>query len=93
MLDGAGSSYVVPAVLSYVSSNGEKNKGDPWDGDAYLYAAIIPGTYSAAMSYALWYNKMNGDCSCQECKRWCRYWLGKVMERGWNCLMVYTTAR
>jgi len=74
VLDGTGSSYVVPAVLSYVSSNGEKNDGEPWDGDAYLYAAIIPGTYGAAMSYALWYKKMNGDCSCQECKRCCRYW-------------------
>jgi len=69
VLDGAGSSYVVPAVLSYVSSNGEKHEGEPWDGDAYLYGAIIPGTYGAAMSYALWYKKMNGDCSCQECKR------------------------
>jgi len=60
VLDGTGSSYVVPAVLSYVSSNGEKNEGEPWDGDAYLYAAIIPATYGAAMSYALWYKKING---------------------------------
>jgi len=73
VLNGAGRNYVVPAILSYVSSNGEKNEGEPWDGDAYLYAAIIPGTYRAAMSYALGYKKMNGDCSCQECKRWCRY--------------------
>jgi len=73
VLDGTGSSYVVPAVLSYVYSNNEKNDGEPWDGDAYLYAAIIPGTYGAAMSDALWYKQMNGDCSCQECKRWCRY--------------------
>jgi len=72
VLDGTGSSYVVSAVLSYVSSNGEKNDGEPWDGDVYLYAAIIPRTYGAAMSYALWYKKINGDCSCQECKRWCR---------------------
>jgi len=93
VLNGTGSSYVVPAVLSYVSSNSEKNEGEPWDGDAYLYAAIIRWTYGAAMSYPLWYKKLNGDCSCQECKRWCRYWWGKVMERGWNCLMVYTTAR
>jgi len=93
VLDGTGRNYVVPAVLSDVSSNGEKNEGEPWDGDAYLYAAIIPVTYGAALSYALWYKKMNGDCSCQECKRWCRYWWGKVMERGWNSLMVYTTAR
>jgi len=64
VLDGTGSSYAVPAVLSYVSSNGEKNEGEPWDGDAYLYAAIIPGTYGAAMSYCFWYKKMNGDCSC-----------------------------
>jgi len=64
-----GSSYVVPAILSYVSSSCEKNEGEPWDSDAYLYPAIIPGTYGAAMSYALWYKKMNGDCSCQECKR------------------------
>jgi len=48
--DGAGSSYVVPAVLLYVSSNSEKDEGERWDGDAYLYAAIIPGTYGAAMS-------------------------------------------
>jgi len=93
VLNGTGSSYVVPAVLSYVSSNGEKNEGERWDGDADLYAAIIPGTYGAAMSYALWYKKMNGDCSCQECKGWGRYWWGKAIERGWNCLMVYTTAR
>jgi len=93
VLDGTGSTYVVPAVLSYVSSNGEKNDGERWDGDAYLYDAIIPGTYGAEMSYALWYTKMNGDCSCQECKRWCRYWWGKVMERGWNCIIVYATAR
>jgi len=62
VLDGAGSNYGVSAVLSYISSNGEKNKGEPWDGDAYLYATIIPGPYGAAMSYALWYKKMNGDC-------------------------------
>jgi len=93
VLDGTGSSYVVPAGLSYVSSNDEKNEDEPWNGDAYLYAVIIPGTYGAAISYALWYKKMNGDCSCQEFKRWCRYGWGKVMERGWNCLMVYTTAR
>jgi len=80
VLDVAGTSYVVPAVLSYVSSIVEKNEGEPWDGDAYLYAVIIPRTYGAAMSYALWYKKKNGDCSCQECKRWCRYWWGKVME-------------
>jgi len=92
VLDGTGSSYIVLAVLSYVSSNGGKNEGEPWDGDAYLYAVIIPGTYGAAMSNALGHKKMNGDCSCHECKRWCRYWWGKVMERGWNCLMVYTTA-
>jgi len=54
VLDGTVSSYVVPAVLSNVSSSGEKNEGGPWDGDAYLYAAIIPGTYGAVMSYALW---------------------------------------
>jgi len=93
VLDGTGSNYVVPAVLSYVSSNGEENEGESWDGDAYLYAAIIPGTYGDAMSYALWYKKMNGDCSCQKCKRWCRYWWGKVVERRWNCLMVYATTR
>ena len=80
VLDGTGSSYVVPAVLSYVSSSGEKNEGEPGDGDAYLYAAIIPGTYGAAMSSALWYKKLNEDCGCQECRRWCRYWWGKVME-------------
>jgi len=93
VLDRTGSSYVVLAVLSYLSSNGEKNEGEPWDGDAYLYAAIIPGTYGAAMSYALWYKKMSGDCSCQEWKRWCRYCWGKMMERGWNYVIVYTTAR
>jgi len=92
VLNGTESSYVVPAVLSYISSNAKKNEGEPWDSDTYLYAAIIPGTYGAAMSYALWYKKMNGDCSCQECKTWCRYWWGKVMKRGWNYLMVYTTA-
>jgi len=54
VLDGTGSSYLVPAILSYISFNGEKNEGEPWDGDAYLYRAIIPGTYGAAMTYALW---------------------------------------
>jgi len=73
LLDGTGSRYVVPAILSYVSSNGEKNEGELSDGDAYLYTAIIPGMYGAVMSYALWHKKMDGDCSCQECKRWCRY--------------------
>jgi len=63
VLDGTGSSYVVPAIFSYVSSNSEKNEGEPWDGDVYLYAAIIPQTYGAMMSYALWYKKMNRDCS------------------------------
>ena len=29
VLDGAGRNFVVPAVLSYVSSNGEKNEGEP----------------------------------------------------------------
>jgi len=29
VLDGTGSSYVVPAVLSDISSNGEKNEGEP----------------------------------------------------------------
>ena len=93
MLDGTGSSYVVPAERSYVSSNGEENEGEQWDGDAYLYAANIPGMHDAAMSSALWYKKMNGDCSCQECKRWSRYWWSKVIEGGWNCLIVYTTVR
>jgi len=93
VFNGTGRSYVVPAVLSYVCSNGGKNKSEPCDGDAYWYGTIIPGTYGAAMSYALWYKEMNRDCSCQEWKRWCRYWLGKVIERGWNCLIVYTTAR
>jgi len=52
VLCGTGSNYVVPTVLLYVSSSGEKNEGEPWDSDAYLYAAIISGTYGAAMSYA-----------------------------------------
>ena len=64
VLDGTASSYIVPAVLSYVSSNGNKNEGEPWDDDVYLYASIIPGTYAAVVSYALWCKKMNGDCSC-----------------------------
>jgi len=59
-----GSNYVVPAVLSYVSSTGEKNESEPCDSEAYLYGAIISGTYGAEMSYALRYKKMNGDCSC-----------------------------
>jgi len=29
VLDGTGSNSVVPAVLSYISSNGEKNEGKP----------------------------------------------------------------
>jgi len=51
VLDGTRSSYVVPAVLSYVSSNSERNEGETWDGDTYLYPAIIPGTYGPALSY------------------------------------------
>jgi len=73
VLDGAGNSYVVPAILSYVTSNGEKNESEPWDSDMYLYATIIPRMCGTAMSYALWYKKMNGHCSCQQCKGWCRY--------------------
>ena len=65
---------------------------DAWDGNAYLYAAIIPGTCCAMMFYAFWHKKINRDCSWEEYKRWCRYWCGKVMEPVWNCLMVYTTA-
>ena len=83
---------MVPAGLLYVSTKGEKNEGEPWDGNAYLYTEIIPGTYSATITYALWYKKINSDCNSQECKRWCRYWWGKVMERGWNCLIVCTSA-
>jgi len=64
VLGGTGSSYIVPAALSYVSSNSEKNVCEPWDGNAYLYDAIIPGTYGAEMSYAFWYKKVNGDYSC-----------------------------
>jgi len=33
VLDGAGSRDVDPAVLSYVSPNGDKNDAKPWDGD------------------------------------------------------------
>ena len=69
VLDGGGSRYIVPAVLSYISSNNEKNECEPWDGDAYLYTTIIPGKYGAAMSYALTYKKINVDCRCQECMR------------------------
>jgi len=29
VLDGTGSSYIVPPLLSYVSSSGEKNEGEP----------------------------------------------------------------
>ena len=74
VLDGTGSNYVVASILSTISSNGANNLGEPWDGEAYLYASIGPGTYGAAMSYALWYKKMNGHWSCHECRRWCRYW-------------------
>jgi len=49
VLDRTESNYVVPAVLSHFSSNGEKDDGEPWDGDAFLYAVIILGTYSTAM--------------------------------------------
>jgi len=71
VLDATGSSSVVPTVLSYVSSTSEKIEGELWNGDEYLYIVIIPEKYSTAMSYAVWYKKMNGDCSCQKCKRWC----------------------
>jgi len=73
VFNGIESSYVVPAVLSYVSPNGEKNKGEHWDCDVKLHTAIIPGTYVTVMCYPLWYKEMNRDCSCQECKRWYRY--------------------
>ena len=73
VLDGTGTRYVVPAVLSYFSSNSEKKEGELWDGDVYFHVAIIPGAYGAVMSCALWYKKKKVDCSCQECKRWCRY--------------------
>jgi len=53
VLDGKGIKYVVPAVLSYVSSNSEKNDGELWISNAYLYATIIPAMYCATMSYAL----------------------------------------
>ena len=52
VLDGIESNYVVPALFSYDSSNGEKNKVEPWDRDADLYLLIIPGTFGAMMSYA-----------------------------------------
>jgi len=42
VLDGRGSSDFVPAVFSYLPCEGKKNKGEPWDSNAYLYAAIIP---------------------------------------------------
>jgi len=53
VLDGTGSSCGIPAVLSYVSSNGNKKDGKPWDGDAYLYPVIISGTYGTSMAYSL----------------------------------------
>jgi len=36
VLDRRGSNYVVPAVLSYISSNRKKNEGERWNGDPYL---------------------------------------------------------
>jgi len=71
--DRKRSNHLFPALLSYLSSNGENNEGEQWDCDLYLYAVNTPGTNSAAMAYTLWYNKMNSDCSCKESKRWCRY--------------------
>jgi len=61
--EGTGSICVVPAVLLYISSNDEMNKGGSWHGDADLYTAIIPETYCATMFYTLWYKTMNRDCS------------------------------
>jgi len=52
VLDRTGSSYVVTVVFSYISSNSEKNVGEPWDAEAYLYATIISGTYCSSMTYA-----------------------------------------
>jgi len=40
MLDETGSNYVVVAILSYVSSNCEKNEAEPSNGDEYLNAAV-----------------------------------------------------
>jgi len=69
VLDGTGSSYVVPVIRSYASSKGEKNKAEPLNADMYLYAAIISRRYGAVMFYDLCYQKMNGDYNYQECKR------------------------
>jgi len=33
VLDGTECNYIFPAVLSYISSNGEKNEGKPWNCD------------------------------------------------------------
>jgi len=68
VLNGTGSSYVVPTVLWYFSSNSEKNEGEPWNGDMYLYAAIIPRMYIAVMSYDLWPKKLNGDYSAKNAR-------------------------
>jgi len=62
VLDRIGSSYIVPGKLLYRSSNSEKDKRKPRNSDMYLYFVIIPKTFDTMMSYALWYNKLNGDC-------------------------------
>jgi len=70
VLDGMESSYIVSAVLSCVSSAGEKVESEPWNGDMYVYVAVIAGMFSTVISYAFWYKKLNGDRSCQECNKW-----------------------
>jgi len=42
MLDKTGSNYIVPAVLLYIISIDEKNKGKLYDSDVYLHPIIIP---------------------------------------------------
>lgn len=80
MLDGTGSTYIVPAILSYASSKGEKNDNQIWDSDKYFYTAIILGIFGAVISYALKIKKINEDCHCQEYKRCCRHWVSKVIQ-------------
>lgn len=65
---------------------------DAWDDDYWLGLPIISGTTGAAFCNSL-VSYRNSDDECGDCKDWCRYWWGYVLERGWEYLLYDTTAR
>ena len=65
---------------------------EPWDDVDLLHVPILPGTWGAAFSTALWYMGGSQCGGCQECKRNCGYLWEKIGELGWDSLMWDTTA-